>query len=498
MNMKAENLKKSSLPYGLKNKLMNSFLLIIFVLTGFNSLTLIWTGSYYRNLSDKLNRQTASYEISMNLYSVTELLGNYVNSGNIAYLQDIKSIEEKIHFNISYLMNHDPIPEGEYYQYYDLTSMVESFFEQLDNLVLDFQKGTALIYIWDMMWPLNRLSGYIMDELVEINLFNMVQLKNFYSQFSVQMIRVIRILIVLIIFLLCFSFLLARRFTLAVSNPIHDMALQLVRFGHGELDVQIKTGQRHDEITVLGQSFNQMTQRIKNLIEDIKDKAVLEKKLKDREILHHETERLLRESELELLQSQINPHFLFNTLNIIASLSVIEKAPETGRVITSLSNLLRYNLKNQNEIVCLEDEIDMIRSYMTIQKTRFAEKIIYKEEIDKNLLGIKIPSMIIQPLVENAVKHGLEPVGRQGTLELVIHRQSSLLEIKILDDGVGIKGDVINALKNSSQETNSIGIRNVMRRLELRYGHPVLEINSRIPCGTECLIRIPIDTAESK
>ncbi|MCD6343542.1 MAG: histidine kinase, partial [Spirochaetaceae bacterium] len=247
-----------------------------------------------------------------------------------------------------------------------------------------------------------------------------------------------------------------------------------------------------DEIAVLGRSFNRMADRIRGLITDIQDNAGIEQRLIEQKLARQEAERLLKEAELAHLQAQINPHFLFNTLNILGSLSVVEEAPQTGRIISDLSELLRYSLKTGSGLVQLKEEIDVIRSYMNIQGVRFGNKISYEEIIGKELPEMQIPGMILQPLAENAVKHGLEPIERPGKITLEISVMDEHLEIQLSDNGVGISDKALSLLNDTAVYTDSLGIRNVQRRLMLHYGKKVLDITRRTEGGTNCRIILPV------
>lgn len=176
---------------------------------------------------------------------------------------------------------------------------------------------------------------------------------------------------------------------------------------------------------------------------------------------------LVKYSELKALQSQINPHFLFNALNTLAS--YIRTKPEKARdFIIDLSNYLRYNLNNGLSNVELIKELQQINSYLRIEKARFGEKLNIIYEIDDDLYNIKIPSLIIQPLVENSVKHGLLKKREGGFIKIVIKKCGNNLNISIEDNGVGIEQSIIDSLDKEINE--NIGLKNVHQRLKLLYG----------------------------
>ena len=176
---------------------------------------------------------------------------------------------------------------------------------------------------------------------------------------------------------------------------------------------------------------------------------------------------LVKYSELKALQSQINPHFLFNVLNTMASL--IRTNPEKAREVTiDLSRYLRYNLDNNVKSVELIKELNQIDNYIKIEKARFGDKLNIIYDVDESLYNFQIPSLIIQPLVENSIKHGILKKRENGCVKIIIKKIGKDIEITIEDDGVGIEQTVIDNLDKQIQE--NIGLKNVHQRLKLLYG----------------------------
>ena len=176
---------------------------------------------------------------------------------------------------------------------------------------------------------------------------------------------------------------------------------------------------------------------------------------------------LLKYSELKALQSQINPHFLFNVLNTMTSL--IRTNPEKAREVTiDLSNYLRYNLDNNVKSVELIKELNQVDTYIKIEKVRFGDKLNILYDVDESLYNFQIPSLIIQPLVENSIKHGILKKRDNGCVKIIIKKIGKDIEITIEDDGVGIEQTIIDNLDKQIKE--NIGLKNVHQRLKLLYG----------------------------
>ena len=176
---------------------------------------------------------------------------------------------------------------------------------------------------------------------------------------------------------------------------------------------------------------------------------------------------LLKYSELKALQSQINPHFLFNVLNTMTSL--IRTNPEKAREVTiDLSKYLRYNLDNNLKSVELIKELNQIDTYIKIEKARFGDKLNIIYDVDESLYNFQIPSLIIQPLVENSIKHGILKKRDKGFVKIIVNQIDKDIEVAIEDDGVGIEQTVIDNLDKKIEE--NIGLKNVHQRLKLLYG----------------------------
>lgn len=208
-----------------------------------------------------------------------------------------------------------------------------------------------------------------------------------------------------------------------------------------------------------------------------------------------EQKRLLLEARLDALQRQINPHFLFNTLNSISSL--VRVRPELAREMTvKLANILRALLKEHDTYVPLSHELNFTDDYLDIEVVRFgADKLRVKKEIDPRTLSAMVPSILLQPLIENSIKHGLEPRIHGGTVTLRSKLEGDRVRIEVADDGVGMGNRPASALGRGG---NGIGMKNVQERLEVLYGNQAqFKVVSNPGRGTLVTIEIPANLAES-
>ncbi|WP_125154626.1 sensor histidine kinase [Clostridium rectalis] len=207
-----------------------------------------------------------------------------------------------------------------------------------------------------------------------------------------------------------------------------------------------------------------------------------------------ELEKELKASQLKTLQSQVNPHFLFNILNTISSLALMENAPKTREVVCDLSDMLRYTLKKVDQIVTFQDEIRYSTSYLTLQKIRFGDRLDFSFDIGEGCKKIKIPFMILQPFIENSVIHGLELKENGGTVKVIAWETKENLVINIIDNGLGIPPYKLKDINKVMEykEIEGIGINNVRQRMRYYYGDNYsIDIKSRINSGTEVSIILP-------
>jgi two-component system LytT family sensor kinase len=210
--------------------------------------------------------------------------------------------------------------------------------------------------------------------------------------------------------------------------------------------------------------------------------------------------RLLLEARLDALQRQINPHFLFNTLNSITSL--VRSQPELAReMIVKLANILRVLLKDRDAFVPFHEELAFTDDYLDIEVVRFGAKLQVVKEIAPETLDVVVPGMLLQPLIENSIKHGLEPRIGGGTVTLRSRlEEDGMMVIEIEDDGVGmsIERNEVSGAEKMVRQGSGIGMKNVRERMEVQYGsHASVEVNSRPGRGTKVTLRMPVLEAQS-
>ena len=235
----------------------------------------------------------------------------------------------------------------------------------------------------------------------------------------------------------------------------------------------------------------------------LKESMERQAQMKERELL---METHLKEAQLKYLQAQINPHFLFNSLNAGAQLAMMGDADNTGIFLEKMADFFRYNVKKGEEDATLEEELEAVDNYIYILNVRFAGDIHFSKKVECDVENVRVPSMILQPVVENAVNHGIRNIDWEGHIELSVERWKDHIEISVRDNGQGMTKEQIEKvlskkIHNSSSEGDStgIGMNNVISRLELYYEQDgLMEIYSEGEgMGTEVVINIPVERSEN-
>ncbi|MBO4902250.1 MAG: DNA phosphorothioation-dependent restriction protein DptG [Lachnospiraceae bacterium] len=303
----------------------------------------------------------------------------------------------------------------------------------------------------------------------------------------------------ILILIALFNAFLVLLVTRSITNPLMELSKRADSVAKGELDVELIPVQSNDEIGVLTGAFNKMVISLREYIDQIRIRMELENAMKERELM---MTTHLKDAQLKYLQAQINPHFLFNTLNAGAQLAMMEGADRTNKYIQNMADFFRYNVKKNNEQVTIAQEIELVDSYIYILNVRFSGDIHFEKELDEELLDLNVPSMIIQPVVENSVNYGIRNIDREGHIKLSLYKDGESACICVEDNGVGISREMIEKImtrgistSDVSADSNGVGLSNVIGRLKLFFDRDdIFTIESEgEDLGTKVTMRIPLD-----
>ena len=280
--------------------------------------------------------------------------------------------------------------------------------------------------------------------------------------------------------------------------PLSNMAETAQLVGQGNFHVKMHDTDAQDELGTVTRAFNTMVENLDLYMARTKASMEKEQQMMERELL---MENHLKEAQLKYLQSQINPHFLFNSLNAGAQLAMMEDAERTGIFVEKMADFFRYNVKKGQEDATLGEELEAVDNYIYILNVRFAGDIHFSKEVDESLENVRMPSMILQPVVENAVNHGIRDIEWEGKIHLTVTGDADYIRISVKDNGKGMTQEQIEGVlsgnrehRNEEGDSTGIGMNNVISRLELYYEESgLMEINSEGEGkGTEAVIYIPV------
>ncbi|MFA9379009.1 MAG: sensor histidine kinase [Lachnotalea sp.] len=277
--------------------------------------------------------------------------------------------------------------------------------------------------------------------------------------------------------------------------PIMTLVRASKKIASNDFFVEDITVENQDEMGELVKAFNKMKYATGQYITALEEKRKMLDLLHKEELEKIEVEKHLETTNLELLKSQINPHFLFNTLNVIAGMAKLEDAATTEKMIKALSTIFRYNLKTPETEVVLAQELQVVKDYMFLQQMRFGNRISFDIDCKVDVNTVMVPTFSFQPLVENSIIHGLSKKEEGGKVSIRIRMKSKNILITIADSGIGMSEEVLaelrHALKQGNTAKTGIGLGNIYKRVHGMYVDGEVEIFSKNNIGTVVRIKIP-------
>lgn len=295
-----------------------------------------------------------------------------------------------------------------------------------------------------------------------------------------ELTREIRMLVGFILaagmFCILISVFVIRKIAAWITQPIQELTETVKQFRNDNLDIRCRLDST-DEIGILAGVFNEMLERIECQMENIR-----------------EGQRQKREYELALIQAQIKPHFLYNTLDLIYIFCQMGNSKGGAAVTKALADFHRVSLSKGREIITIAEEVKNISSYLLIQKERYSDLVDFSIEVDQDIYLCEIPKMTLQPLVENAIYHGLKARRQKGNIRVLGKQENDLLYLTVEDNGAGMPKELWQSILKGEENVSSthFGLLSVHRRIQLYYGEEYgLEIESSIGEGTSVMIRIP-------
>lgn len=489
------NNKNSSSPQSIRFQLLFPFMAMIGIFT------LVSFFSYYseqyliRRINELLTNNIQLKNFSANIDNAMTYLEKYLISRNFDMLREYYRYSQSIDSEYANLAVVAETSEN-YLLLENIRNMTRSFLTEADRAeqAKRARDGSAynqaflevIRYGANIQWAIDRLITNQLEENSHRHLL-----------ISNRLILIQRLGLFLVLGAILFSIGISIWTSLSITRPVQKLAEAAKTISKGNFAITPLKVCTNDEIGVVTKAFNEMAADIGKLITEIKSRTDLEIRLQEQELQNLSMKNILREAELLALQSQINPHFLFNMLNAGVQLAIMENADKTADFVEKVSTLLRYNLQKLDQPVTIQDEANHLETYFFILKTRYGnDRFQFIIDIDPAVAGFQIPLLTLQPIVENALIHGVEDMENGGIIKVIAVREAHEAIIKVSDNGRGIDtGTLVKLLtdKPAACHTTGLGLQNVRDRLQLFFRKEnLLSIASAPGQGTTVRLALPV------
>ncbi len=469
----------------IRNKIILSFLIIILVLSSINVATILSSIDQYIRYNTIVTNITTASSINSNFKAEIDSVMFRIIAGNLKFEEgrQYKIIDDATK-SINSIMNNTITTEGRtklnivLNAMHTLTGYVDQIGEQI--------KGKKTVEENEqVLEEIRGVSEVVDDSTRDFMLYELARIGSVNTQLKQSSDSWLLMEVVVMGFVFIFSILAVWFIAAAISKPIRELQKMTASVGEGNLDVRVES-RNHDEITALGKSFNLMTEQLKELIE------------KERRDLEN-----LKKAEMKALQAQINPHFLYNTLDAIVWMAEANKSDEVIKIVGALSSFFRTTLSKGKDWITVHNEVEHVQSYLTIQKVRYYDILDYRIDVDPGMLDYSILKLTLQPIVENALYHGIKNKRGKGMIAIEGRLEGNgLMVFTITDNGVGMTPGRLEEVKaelNDDQgeiviNESGFGLSNVHKRIKLYYGAEYgLTVESSVNAGTCITITIPAE-----
>lgn len=375
--------------------------------------------------------------------------------------------------------------------------LIDAYLAQV-NQIIELKRGRKFVEYIDRYNDLSSLYTHISVEINKVSLHGFrVQLEE-YRSFLGLFRRIQFQNLLLIIVATAFAYSLLMQMVNKITRPMMQLSRMASRLSNGDFEIPDVHFSSVDEVNHVAAAFNHMKSSIHHYIIELKKQKEMEQQIMAERVRNLKMEQLLKRMELYTMQAQMNPHFLFNTLNTGVQLAIVEEADRTADFMENLAALFRHNIRAKKFLVPLRHEIEGLESYYAILQIRFPKTLRLVLDVDQGLLdAYRCPAMVLQPLVENSVLHAFKGSGKIGTVTVGARLDGRVLRISVVDDGVGMPQELVRELLTPHTHDYQagpkvMGLENVIQRCYFFYPDQkdVIDIKTIPGKGTEIVIRI--------
>ena len=480
----------------IRNKLLVIFMIPTIMLLSINAYINAEINTMIDDISGIYASNTMLNELQISLTQVHHYLETFLDTRDTeaieGYLRNQQEFSNRLEQLNGRLLDDDSMITQK-----NIRSISEEYIRTADRAV-EAKRGRNVVKYKEYYDDADRLFSYINSYIYSLNsrqlqcnshnyeaLFTSLK----YSETAnLTILCMTSALVTLLVFLL----------TRGITDPLQRLAEAAEQVANGSLVAEVSGPVANDEVGIVTAAFNQMVVSLKDNMEQARQRIALESAMKEKQLL---MEAHLKDTQLKYLQSQINPHFLFNTLNACAQLAMLEGADRTYTYVQNVADFYRYNVRKKDGVATLAEEIGLVNNYIYIINVRFSGEIHFIKEIEEGVTDVPMPAMILQPLVENSINHGLRDVEWEKKIWLSVYRENNRICVSVRDNGIGISPEQTQSILNNDlngnglqEHTTGVGLWNVIGRLRLFYNRDdVMEITSTgSGMGTEVAVFIPV------
>ncbi len=443
-------------------------------------------------------------DLSQKVDLVQSSLKNYLSSGGSEDLENYLASSYNLHNSVSNIEVHLTDAESNLLLD-DVTHMIGTYLNLTQQAEYD-KRGRDIQGYNEAFTQASQVYDYINQYINKLKVNQFQENNTIYLNLDSRLGVIQELNLTVIFVVIVVDILLIIWFSYLLSEPIIKIARSANEIARGNYEIPDVIVSTRDEVNVLAHAFNHMRASIKSQMVEIQEKVKIESQLKAQEMQNLTMRTLLNEAELRALQAQINPHFMFNTLNAGMQIAILEGAERTQRFMEKLAESFRYSIGNLGRPVTLEQEIENVDNYIYILKERFADRITFRKEIDSNVLHTLMPRMTLQPIVENAFIYGIANSETGGSICLRASENADVAIVEIEDSGQGMGEETRISILSSNDlaveeskhgSGGGLGLKNVISRLRHFYGtNDVIEILSSPRKGTIIRLKLRRESRE--
>lgn len=382
-------------------------------------------------------------------------------------------------------------------QFLDNYYLTESYLDAV-QMVLDTSAALLSEPEMEIYQDCEKVYGYLKDNENNLNSVRSKTISDTYEQQFNTWKKQFFLIVLTMLLVGGYLFLFSNQMIQKILKPLTMLTDQVRQFEKGNRTISLITegDMEIEETKILTAAFMKMTATIERQFKELKEKMALDKKLHEANLQNTQVKIALAETKVQLIQSMISPHFLFNCLNTLSGMAYFEDAPRTREASIKIAQYLRNSLSLVGKSISVKEELTHTLDYLEIQKLRFQEKLSYTIRCERKCETLRLPAMILQPLVENSISHGLKNSWQGGNIEIFVEKQEGALYLKVCDNGKGIEEKRLEEIKAGLKEPfepgkHTIGLYGVASRLRNYFQNRVsIEVESVLGEGTSILITI--------